>query len=88
MEAAKRPSYEVTLKVPFYDLDPMQIVWHGHYLKYFDIARSELLRPPGRGPVCLLTIGRGMHLPDHPERPSNTSIALQPGGRSSSAGPR
>jgi len=42
MEAQTRPSYEVTLKVPFYDLDPMQIVWHGHYLKYFDIARSEL----------------------------------------------
>ena len=28
--------------MPFYDLDPMQIVWHGNYLKYFDIARSEL----------------------------------------------
>jgi acyl-CoA thioester hydrolase len=42
MEAQERPSHEVTLKVPFYDLDPMQIVWHGNYLKYFDIARSEL----------------------------------------------
>ena len=42
METATRPSYEVTLKVPFYDLDPMQIVWHGNYLKYFDVARSEL----------------------------------------------
>ncbi|MHB8771814.1 MAG: acyl-CoA thioesterase [Syntrophales bacterium] len=42
METQERPSYEVTLKVPFYDLDPMQIVWHGNYLKYFDIARSEL----------------------------------------------
>ena len=30
------------MKVPFFDLDPMQIVWHGHYLKYFDNARSEL----------------------------------------------
>ena len=35
-------SHEVKLKVPFFDLDPMQIVWHGHYIKYFDIARSEL----------------------------------------------
>jgi acyl-CoA thioester hydrolase len=42
METKMRPSHEVTLKVPFYDLDPMQIVWHGNYLKYFDIARSEL----------------------------------------------
>jgi acyl-CoA thioester hydrolase len=43
MDTQIRPSYEVTLKVPFYDLDPLQIVWHGNYLKYFDIARSELL---------------------------------------------
>jgi acyl-CoA thioester hydrolase len=42
METKMRPSHEVTLKVPFYDLDPMQIVWHGNYLKYFDIARAEL----------------------------------------------
>lgn len=42
MRAADRYSHEITLKVPFYDLDPMQIVWHGNYLKYFDIARSEL----------------------------------------------
>jgi len=42
METRLRPSCEVTLKVPFYDLDPMQIVWHGNFLKYFDIARSEL----------------------------------------------
>ena len=33
---------EVLLKVPFHDLDPLQMVWHGNYLKYFDIARSAL----------------------------------------------
>ena len=32
----------VHLKVPFHDLDPLQMVWHGNYLKYFDIARSAL----------------------------------------------
>ncbi|MCX5837960.1 MAG: thioesterase family protein [Deltaproteobacteria bacterium] len=42
MEALTCRSHEVTMKVPFFDLDPMQIVWHGNYLKYFDIARSEL----------------------------------------------
>lgn len=42
MVAPKGPSHTVALKVPFYDLDPMQIVWHGNYLKYFDFARSEL----------------------------------------------
>ena len=33
---------EVELTVPFHDLDPMQVVWHGHYLKYFEIARTAL----------------------------------------------
>jgi acyl-CoA thioester hydrolase len=42
MEAQKRQSREIKMKVPFFDLDPLQIVWHGNYLKYFDIARSEL----------------------------------------------
>jgi acyl-CoA thioester hydrolase len=42
MEALKRQSHEIKMKVPFFDLDPMQMVWHGNYLKYFDIARSEL----------------------------------------------
>ena len=28
--------------VPFCDVDAMQIVWHGNYLKYFDLARDRL----------------------------------------------
>lgn len=35
-------SVQVALTVPFHDLDPMQVVWHGNYLKYFDIARCAL----------------------------------------------
>jgi acyl-CoA thioester hydrolase len=42
METQKYKSHEIRMKVPFYDLDPMQIVWHGNYLKYFDNARMEL----------------------------------------------
>ena len=34
---------EVRIKVPFHDLDPAGIVWHGHYAKYFEVARCELL---------------------------------------------
>lgn len=30
-------------KVPFYDVDSMRIVWHGHYVKYIEDARCELL---------------------------------------------
>jgi acyl-CoA thioester hydrolase len=34
----------VELEVPFHDVDPMRIVWHGHYYKYFEAARTALLR--------------------------------------------
>jgi len=42
MDSDKHKSHEMQYKVPFYDLDPMQMVWHGNYLKYFDVARFEL----------------------------------------------
>jgi len=34
----------VTLEIPFHDLDPLDICWHGHYVRYFEIARNALLR--------------------------------------------
>lgn len=40
--AAKKFCAEVTLRVPFYDLDPVGIVWHGNYAKYFELARCAL----------------------------------------------
>lgn len=40
-------SYEVKLSVPFHDVDLMQVVWHGNYLKYFDIARFGLFNESG-----------------------------------------
>jgi len=38
----EQKSFEVKIHVPFFDLDPMQIVWHGNYLNYFEIARAAL----------------------------------------------
>ena len=35
---------EVDLEIPFQDLDPMQIAWHGNYFRYFEAARVKLLR--------------------------------------------
>ncbi|MDP2123448.1 MAG: acyl-CoA thioesterase [Parvibaculum sp.] len=35
--------------VQFYDLDPMNIVWHGNYAKYFEIGRVVLLSKIGYG---------------------------------------
>jgi acyl-CoA thioester hydrolase len=46
MRKAKAPSRwwaEVELQVQFFDLDPMQIVWHGNYVKYLEVARCALL---------------------------------------------
>ena len=40
-------SYEIKMKVAFHDLDPMQVVWHGNYLKYFDVARFGLFAEAG-----------------------------------------
>ena len=38
---------EITLEVPFHDVDSMGIVWHGHYVKYLEIARTALIRTIG-----------------------------------------
>jgi acyl-CoA thioester hydrolase len=36
-------SAEVVVEIPFHDVDLVGIVWHGHYAKYFEIARCALL---------------------------------------------
>lgn len=38
---------ETFLTVQFYDLDPMNVVWHGNYIKYLETARCELLAKLG-----------------------------------------
>jgi acyl-CoA thioester hydrolase len=38
---------EVEIEVDFYDVDAMQVTWHGHYVKYFERARCALLRKIG-----------------------------------------
>lgn len=37
-------SHEISLTPAFHDLDPMDVVWHGNYLRYFEQARSALLQ--------------------------------------------
>lgn len=31
------------IQVPFFDVDPMRIVWHGNYVKYLEVARCAFL---------------------------------------------
>ena len=40
---------EVTVVAPFFDIDSVGIVWHGHYAKYFELARCALLDSFGYG---------------------------------------
>lgn len=43
--------FEVTvpLTIPFHDVDMIGVAWHGHYAKYFEIARCALLEQLGYG---------------------------------------
>lgn len=34
---------ETTIQIPFHDVDMAAIAWHGHYVKYFEVARCLLL---------------------------------------------
>lgn len=34
---------EIDIEVPFHDVDMMEVVWHGHYTKYLEVARCVLL---------------------------------------------
>ena len=43
----KKISAETLIEVPFYDLDPMNVVWHGNYIKYLETARCDLLSKIG-----------------------------------------
>lgn len=36
-------SAETTLRVQFFDLDPMQVVWHGNYARFLEQGRCALL---------------------------------------------
>jgi acyl-CoA thioester hydrolase len=39
----------VAITIPFHDVDSANMVWHGHYAKYFELARCELLESFGYG---------------------------------------
>ncbi len=38
---------ETFIDVQFFDLDPMNVVWHGNYVKYLETARCDLLTKVG-----------------------------------------
>ena len=36
-------THKYEMEVPFFDIDMLEIVWHGHYIKYFETARCSML---------------------------------------------
>lgn len=43
MTATPLHSADVIIEIPFHDVDSAQVAWHGHYSKYFEVARCALL---------------------------------------------
>ena len=50
-------AHSVELTVPFHDIDALRVVWHGHYLKYLEIARCELLKQCGLDVMQMVELG-------------------------------
>ncbi|QQZ42591.1 acyl-CoA thioesterase [Pseudomonas sp. SK3(2021)] len=45
------------IQVPFFDVDTMHVVWHGHYVKYLEVARCALLDKLGHNYNQMLESG-------------------------------
>ncbi|CDF94223.1 MULTISPECIES: thioesterase family protein [unclassified Pseudomonas] len=48
---------ETQIVVPFFDVDSMHVVWHGHYVKYLEMARCALLDQIGHNYNDMLAAG-------------------------------
>jgi acyl-CoA thioester hydrolase len=49
--------HETLLKVRFYEVDSYQVVWHGHYIAWFEVGRNEFAARFGLDPVQLKELG-------------------------------
>jgi acyl-CoA thioester hydrolase len=49
--------HETHLKVRFCEVDPYQVVWHGHYISWFEVGRNELASRFGLDPMQLKEVG-------------------------------
>jgi len=57
-------SAAIDLQVPFFDVDMMQIVWHGHYVKYLEQARCALFERFDYGYAKMVESGYGWPIID------------------------
>jgi acyl-CoA thioester hydrolase len=65
-DAASQPdlSHEIEVVPPFFDIDMMDIVWHGHYVKYLELARCALLDKLDYGYMRMRESGYGWPIVD------------------------
>ena len=54
----------VEIDVPFYHCDPLQVVWHGRYLEYFEAARTRLIRSIRLDGDDMVALGYRMYIID------------------------
>ena len=59
-----QPVTSVELRVPLHDVDPLRVVWHGHYYKYFEVARTELMRGRGVDERAFFELGLRVYVVD------------------------
>lgn len=45
------------LQVPFYEVDSAHMAWHGHFAKYFELARCRLLEAIGHDYEAMFECG-------------------------------
>lgn len=55
---------DTEVHVPFFDVDSMHIVWHGHYVKYLEVARCALLDKIGHNYTQMRESGFGWPIID------------------------
>jgi acyl-CoA thioester hydrolase len=74
MRKRGKTSIQIELSVPFFDVDSMQIVWHGHYVKYLEQARCALLDHIGYGYQAMHASGFGWPVIDLQLRYVNPAV--------------
>lgn len=51
-------------QVPFHDVDMLEVAWHGHYYKYFELARTDLFDSYGMQIERIRQLGFAMVVSD------------------------
>ena len=60
--------HTVEIEIPFHDCDPANIVWHGNYARYFEVARCALLETLGYNYDHMVASGYAWPLIDYSAR--------------------